>query len=43
MALLEVNNLEVRYGVITALKGISFEVKGFLKCATPTTATFFSS
>ena len=26
MALLEVNNLEVRYGVITALKGISFEV-----------------
>ncbi|MBQ8203130.1 MAG: ABC transporter ATP-binding protein [Clostridia bacterium] len=27
MALLEVNNLEVRYGVITALKGISFEVK----------------
>ena len=26
MALLEANNLEVRYGVITALKGISFEV-----------------
>ena len=27
MALLEVNQLEVYYGVICALKGISFEVK----------------
>ena len=26
MAMLEVNNLEVYYGVICALKGISFEV-----------------
>ena len=26
MALLEINNLEVHYGVIHALKGISFEV-----------------
>ena len=26
MALLEINNLEVHYGVIQALKGISFEV-----------------
>ncbi len=26
MALLEVRNLEVHYGVIQALKGISFEV-----------------
>ena len=27
MALLEVNNLEVNYGLIKAVKGVSFEVK----------------